>query len=346
MFKALILFLSLLASNAFADDFVYKLPTSNNSHPIGGRLFIQGFEPSDLNIVEGLWMDLSVGTTANYSPYFNAGSTWTDPTVSNSYDLTMTLSRGFKLKNHKLEIGGIIRTYNDQEETELSVFLVEFHEVFGAEGHIPRSWETYNGSVGSSLGQGGAIVIGENGQFFVTNADVYLKLAAMNNTEDLGGTVKMVMRVPVSDQDFNTPGAALVGTLFKKLSNKLMGSLALSVNYQNLSAADFNTDMVAVQRTAIELFAGIIYDPGQKGFWYLPVGFRYSPRRVWYRSNPASSEDAYMLYLAINFQHPKGWEWYLTFKEEVINIVTPLVPDFTVETGVRFKIRRLKNRQF
>ena len=64
---------------------------------------------------------------------------------------------------------------------------------------------------------------------------------------------------------------------------------------ETLDEKDFNATNIHVEKDAYDMFAGVIYDFGELGGWYISSVFRWSSTRVWYLEKLNSAEDSFVI---------------------------------------------------
>lgn len=343
------------------DEVVYRLPDMYNTNPLAGRLYVQPIGPYEHKVIEGLKIDASVSTSGEYNRFFHDGTYGVgkipkeyehlgDIPYHNSRAYNLRVSYGYKLKGFKLESGVILRTQQDStKDTEMSIFLLEFHKLQGnSPGHIPSPNLNMSGVVGNNQ----TLVIGDEGQVYLGSADLYTKLQVLEKgdikwIDNLA--VKATVRIPIKNDPFNNFGAAVSMGLDKEIYTWLSFVGAASLGYQDLKKGDFDADNIDVQNIAWDVYVGLVWDPGKKGGFYMNAGVRFSNSRISYVDNPTSSRFANVLLLSANYETKNGIVIYFTIGEEIPNLDGALEPDLVAYLGLEYtfgKKRRKKEQEY
>jgi len=332
-----------------ADDIVYRFPETHNPNPIAGRLYLQPIGAHDDQVVDGLHVDVSVNSYSEYNRRFHDGRYGpgeVDPTQGvpapdllfmNGNTFQVTISQGFKIRGFKVEAGAIVRSYLERENSEMQVFLAAFHSVGdNSPGHIPPPGQSWNGTLGGQQ----TVVIGKDGQIYLTTAELYAKLQLLEEKEWIPNlSIKLSARIPLSGLPFDSWGAGVSVGLSKKIFDWLTFIGAASVQYQDLNQGSFNASNLSVHPWTYDLFGGFVVDPGAPGGFYLTMGFRYSSVRIEYSSNPDSADPSYILHASLNYQLQSGWELYFFCSEEIPQWDAALEPDFIAGFGASYKFK-------
>lgn len=326
------------------DDVFYRFPDLYNPNPIGGRLYLQPIGPHEDRVVEGLVISVSYLTSSEFNRKFHDSAKFRgkwphDEAINdsllymNSRMLQIRVSHGFKIRGFKFEAGAIVRTFQDTSESEMKVFLAEFHDVIGSPNPSPD--QPYNGTVG----KGRTVVIGPDGQIYMTTAELYAKVQLLDNSEKEyipNLSLKFSVKVPISGLAYDTWGVGISAGVSQKITDWLTFIAAGSVSYQDLSSDVFGGDNnLLVRRWVYDLFGGVVIDPFAKGGFYMTLGLRYSSVRMTYGSNPDSSHETYVAVVSLNYLSPhRDWEVRVFFSEEIPGLEGGLEPDFSF--GVNF----------
>lgn len=329
---------------------VYRLPELFNTNALAGRLYLQPIGPYEYKVIEGLKIDGTIFTAGEYNRFFHNGAYGegkisqedefkTPAFYHNNRYYTLRISYGYKLKGFKLESGAIFRVQQDViEDSEMSVFLLEFHSIGdNSPGHIPSTGLPMNGVIGNN----NTLVLGDNGQLYLGSADLYTKLQVLEKgdikwIDNLA--VKASVRVPIKSDEFNNFGFGLSIGAEKELLSWLSLVGAASLSYQDLEAEDFNADDIEVKNYAWDIYLGFVFDPGDKGGFYIDAGLRFSNERISYIDNRTSSRFANVIHMSLNWERKSGWTYYLGIGEEIPNLDGALEPDFVAFIGAEYRL--------
>ena len=321
-------------------DALHLFPDTYNYDPVGGRLFLQPLGMNDDRVVMGPAITMILGETSTYSPNFKDMANSNPALKSNAHIMNLQLSHGFRLKGYKLEVGGIIRNYQDEDQSNLSVFIAKVHEAVGSSPGAELA--PYSGAVGENH----TVVIGDDGSFFVSSADLYLKLQLLEEKPEgwlPNLAVKFIVRAPLSNQEFNKFGEGLAVGLSKHLTNRLIFVSSVAIAHQQVEGKDFDSENLIIEPWMYDVFGGLVYDLKSPGFWTVSGGLKRSSRNIYYQNNPASAEPANIMLFSVNYQtRLKEWSYSFQFSEDVANPRRAVEPDFTLEMTVRYRPKASK----
>ncbi len=339
-------FFSQALSAATNEDALLRFPETFNPNPVG-RLFLQPVEAYPDQVLDGWRIEGSWTESSEYNRFFHDRSDVGEADINgyqeeipliykNTLTMTVRVAKGFNIKGYKIEGGTVVRTFKDMDESNLSIFLLEFHETVDSSGHIPPKERPY----GANIGDGATAVVGPDGKVYLTTLEAYAKLQVLSESPEgwqPNLAVKISVRPPVSSKEFDTFGAAISVGVRKKIFEKLTVIGAASATYQNLTTTAFSATNLNVRKWVGDVMAGVIYDVGRSGGFYLSEAVRYSSHRVTYTNNPDSATPATVFHSSLNFQsRDRSWEFGLFISEEIPGDVSlALEPDFVV--GIEFK---------
>lgn len=337
---------------------LYRFPEVYNANPVGGRLYLQPIGAHEDQVIEGLQIQVTQATSAEYNRYFHEHprvSKWfntshlgpNDTLVRiNTYALQVKISGGYRVNGVKLENGAIFRTSIDQHSDNfLSVFLMEFHKAVHAPVMIPHPNQPWSGSVGPNK----TLVIGKDGRIFITSAELYAKIQLLEHgsLQPLPNlSTKFSVRVPLDSTRFNQFGMALSVGLSNEISPWLSYLVAGSLTFQDLGRGDFNADdNLSVNRWAADLFAGLVLDPEERGGFYATLGVRLSTPRARYRSHSRSNQLSKVLCGSLNYRSSDGsWEVIAFVQEEIPFTGAALEADLVVGLSFAVYLDRANSR--
>lgn len=324
-------------SSANEHSIPYSLPSLYNPNPVAGRLYLQPIGTNEDRVVSGTQIELGLGSSVDYNIYFTEkpGDANNRLTV-NSNIFTLKLSRDFSMGTLPVEIGGIARSHQDKRETLLANMIKNYHE-FMSFGNIPPEGRFYG-----TIGDDGARVIGDSGEFFLTTFQIYAKMQLLQeggvSSPEPNWSVKLSFRVPASDYAFDTNGISVSTGVSKTVFPQFMLAGALGVIYQDLSQDDFHTTSIRVEKWAYDAFLGCIWDMGKEGGWYFSSGLRISSERISYIKNSTSAEISYCTHWRLSYRKkmPSGqyWEFFMNCNEDLPGLGHGLEPDFRLQLGV------------
>lgn len=318
-------------------EILYSFPDIHNPNPIGGRLYLQPIGPHPDKVVMNTMVGLQFSTSSEYNSSFAGHSDTQNALHSNSSALNFRLSHGFKIKGAKLEVGGVVRSYWDNEKTALSVFLAEYHDTFKFYKSIPPKGTPLKGSVGDKH----TVLIAENGEMYITTAEAYVKLQIYEEKEGSylpNIALSFHAKIPTTDLPYDKPGAGVSLGLSKHITDRLIAITALSVACQDLQPADFSASNININPCNGDAFVGAVYDMGSPGGWYTSMGVTIQQNRVHYPENPLKRMWVGSGQLALFYQsESKNWEWYASLGEGAFNHKGSPYPDLIVLTGLNFR---------
>ncbi|MFA6009714.1 MAG: hypothetical protein WC799_07010, partial [Desulfobacteraceae bacterium] len=150
--------------------------------------------------------------------------------------------------------------------------------------------------------------------------------------------LKLTGRIPLSSNNFDTPGVAITAGLSKQLTRNLSFMGSGGVAFQNLTSEDFNTDNLKVSHWTLDLFSGLCWDMGQENGWYAQAGLRWSSERISYRNNPESAGHGYVVHFGPVYRTKtkKGGllEYFISCSEDIPGLGYGLEPDVGFYAGV------------
>lgn len=331
------------ASFAERDSINLRFPVFYNPNPIAGRLYIQPLDVHDARVVSGTMVDLDYGSSTDYNIHFVENEGDEELTV-NSTIFSLRVSHGFSALGRIVETGGIIRTHQDMRETWFSNFVKNYHQAFPSDGfgNVPEDGQYY-GAVGNNE----TVVIGDNREFFLTTLQLYAKYQFLYDDGPEGAipdlTVKCSTRIPLSSNSFDRPGMAVSAGVSKEIITRfhLIGTGGLA--YQDLDEKDFNAENMDVEQLTMDLFAGVLWDLGERGGWYSQIGMRWSSERVSYPANSESADPAYVVHGGVVYRkelkNDNILEFYGSFNEDIPGLGHGLEPDVAFYAGVSYHIR-------
>ncbi len=327
-------------NNRYQDSNI-SFPNMYNPNPIGGRLYLQAIGLRDDQVTEEFAVDLTYQLAAENgrSNTLNDGQ-YTN--VSNESVYTLTLSKGFILNGMRIEAGTIIRAHQDHKETPLSVFLAKFHKTIGQDYLIPGD-DQFDGAIGENK----TVVIGKDGQFFITNAELYAKMQLLQENHEFKPNlaIKFTLKMPTTGLSFDNWAGAITLGASKQLGKKVIFQTAVAVSYQGMTPEDLNSHNGRLQVNSLiyDIYTGIVWDFGDKNGFYVSLGNRLTKAKMQYKTSN-NPEDSNLLYDSNIIQFKVGyvgkdgkWEWYLSAQEDIYNPFKQLEPDFSLSTGVLTK---------
>ncbi|MBU0994372.1 MAG: hypothetical protein KJ737_17915 [Proteobacteria bacterium] len=322
---------------AYADEGrpAYRMPNIYNPNPVAGRLYLQPIDNNEDQCINGFKAEIACGSAADYNIYFVEYPS--DPRMTvNSRFISVRASYGARFLSDGVESGAIIRSHQDERETLISNMLKNYHEFMGF-GNIPEDGQYY-GRIGNNTTE----VIGKSGDIFLTTFQMYAKIQILKDggygTRVPNFSIKITSRMPLSGKTFDTTGTALSAGLSKQVSDEIYLIGAADVVFQDIDAEDFNADNLHVKQWASDFMAGVIWDIGETGAWYVSPAFRVSSERVVYKNNPDSAGNAYCTHLSITYrkalEKEKIMEFFMDFNEDIPGFGHGLEPDFSIQTGI------------
>ncbi len=339
LFSLLVLLLSAPADCFAAANSSLRFPVLYNPNALAGRLYLQPLDVHDDVVSTGWNISFELGSATDYNVYFKESDGDGEWTV-NSNIFSLAVTKDVAIGSQVFELGGGLRVHQDKDSTILADLTESYHGIFGdGFGKTPPDGQYYG-----EVGNNNTRLIADSGDIFITTLQLSGKYQLMTDrgreSWQPNLTIKLSSRVPVSGKDFDRFGIALSAGLSKEVLHQLYLLASAGIIYQDLSAEDFNADNLDVDTTAVDCFAGAIWDIGRADGWYLQAGSRWSSQRVAYSTNPGSSESSWNVLFGTTYrlirENGSPVDIYLNFTEDIPGFGHGLEPDFAVYSGVSF----------
>ena len=329
---------------------LYRFPGTFNPNPIGGRLVHQplAVSPYPDRVAPGTRVGLEFTESAEYNNSFQSAA-WDNPALKvNTNYITANLSHGFEQNGVPLEVGAVVRGFQDNNTNALSKLLKTFHEgIHRGVANIPPPGTPLAGAVGNNH----TSVIGKDGQIYMVTVDPYIKgqlLKEIPGTVQPNLAITLSARVPTSTRSFDTTGVGLTAAASKHLTEKVIANMAVSVSHQFLNHDDFNASsnlkVSPIQATG---FIGVTHDVGEPGGFYYSVGVKGENAAMRYQDARATDNYSFGAVGLVSYHSADtGCEIFGQFTEGFTrytpglgfgNARQSLEPDFMVGTGVNCK---------
>lgn len=336
-----------LAAHAFAEpnlDFENPYPDLTDPNMMARTYLNPNYGALD-HVTEGLVAVVGYGTSSDNMQYFYGNNNVSDP-IANTNFITVSLHEGFQIPLGgdkaplKMEIGGTIRSYQDVDKNLMSIFLAEFHSINKKlEENIPQG-DPYTGDLGPRT-----VLIGPDGKFYFTTADVYAKLQLLQEgptTPNLA--IKLSVKIPLTNISFDTAGVAATVGASKKLSKVVCVLFSATVGHEDTGLARFQLtpqDGIEVNPYFADVFGGLYFALG-KG-WSISTGYRLDTVRIRSMANPGGTRFSQVIPLKISYTDEKNrWGIELNAQEDnPLPAAGPFKnnePDFQAWLGATFGI--------
>jgi hypothetical protein len=335
----LVLLLLAPGSGFTGQDTGLRFPLLYNANALAGRLYLQPLDVHDDVVNRGWNISFELGSATDYNVYFKESDGDEEWTV-NSNIFSLAASRGLTIGSQLFEFGAGLRVHQDKDNTLLADLTESYHGIFGdGFGKTPPDGQYYG-----KVGNNNTRLIADSGDVFITTLQLSAKYQLLSD-QGTGSwqpnlTLKLSSRIPLSGKDFDRFGIGLSAGLSKEVLNQFYLLAAAGIIYQDLSKEDFNADNLDVDKTAVDCFAGVLWDIGRADAWYLQLGSRWSSKRVAYTENSGSAESSWNVLFGGAYRlirdNGRPVDIYLNFTEDIPGFGHGLEPDFAVYGGVSF----------
>jgi hypothetical protein len=308
----------------------------SNPNAVAGRLYLQTLSVHDDRVMADPEITVSFGSATDYNVHFIETQGDRELTV-NTNIYTLSMSGGFSFLGRTHEAGAVLNSYQDMRKTWGSQLVKNYHRAFSdGFGQVPPDGQFYGG-----VGENQTSVIGANREFYLTTLQVYSKTQVLKENPDglrPDLALKFSGRIPLSGNDFDTPGIGISAGISKQLTPSIVFMGSAGATFQDLTAHDFNATNLKVDHFAVDLFSGLCWDMGREEGWYGQLGLRWSSERIAYRKNPESAGHAYVVQFGPVYRTKTKTghvlEYFASFSEDIPGLGYGLEPDVGFFAGI------------